>query len=345
MRVPERIVKIEGELLRADVSNDVQDVTVDDGPEQSDHFQLTINNHHGRWTDLDLFDEGNSITIQLGYIGGPYLTFKGKIMAPGGKWPEGGNPVLTVEGYDLGYPLGRSKKNRTWANVRDSDIAARIAKEAGLRSSVEKTPVIHEQIMQENISDLGFLFKRAKEWDFDVWVDGETLHFARRGGGSVVETLRWGENILSIDFLRRSVADISTLVIAKGWDPMFKQPVTGKADAEKVEENLEVIGAKVTAQVLGEVQTFVTRKIPTSQAEAQALAEAKFSHLAKGYVEGQLKTEGNPKLRRGVVFELKGVGRRFEGLYTVTKSTHSIGSGGYTTTISFSNQRQVQSNV
>lgn len=344
MRVPERIIEINGALLRADISNDVQDVTIDDGPDQSDHFQITVNNHHGRWTDLELFDEGNSITIRLGYVGGPYLNFEGKIMAPGGKWPESGNPTLIVEGYDLGYSLGRSKKTRAWANVRDSDIAKKIAEEAGLQAVVEKTPVLYPQLMQEDISDLGFLFKRAKKWDFDVWMEGRTLHFARRTSNQPTVHLRWGENIRSISRLRKSVADVATMVVAKGWDPILKQTVTGKADSDTAGDKLEVVGAKITVQVLGEVQSFVSRQIPSSQQEAQELAEAKFSHLAKGYVEGELTVEGNPELRRGTVFSLEGVGRRFNGVYTVTNSRHSHGSGGYITTISFTNQRQVKEN-
>lgn len=341
MRVPERIITIEGQQLRADVSNDVEEVTVDDAEGRSDHFQITINNHHGRWTDLELFNEGNLITISLGYRGGPYLFFKGRIMAPGGTWPESGNPRLTVEGYDLGYALGRDRKNRAWVNMRDSDIAASIAKEAGFKASVQSTPVVHEQITQEDISDLGFLFQRAAEWGYDVWMEDETLHFERRTSKEYDVELRWGYNIKSIGYIRKSVADVSTAVIVKGWDPIHKYELTGKAGVDITGDPMEVVGAEITARVLGEVHTFLSRKIPESQQEAQELAEAEFRHLVENYVEGELEIEGEPKLRRGSLFLLTGVGKRFEGVYRVTGSRHSIGGNGYITRLTFNNQRQV----
>lgn len=338
MRVPDRIIEIEGTLLRADVSNDVEDVSIDDGPEQSDHFRLTVNNAHGRWTDLELFDEGNEVRLRLGYTVGPYLSLRGKIMAPGGNWPEAGEPTISVEGYDLGYAMGRSQKTRTWNNVRDSDIAARVAAEAGLKAIVQESPVIHEQLMQESISDLGFLFQRAKEWNFEVWINGDTLHFGKRGTGMPVDVFRWGHNIRSIN-LRKSVADIATLVVVKGWDPVRKYEVTGKVDKDAA-GNLEVVGARITAEVFGQVQTFISREIPKSQEEAQEMAIAKFGDLAESYVEGEMTVEGDPRLRRGATIAIDGVGKRFKGIYMVTGSTHTIGSMGYDTSVRFNDQRQ-----
>lgn len=341
VRIPERVILVRGQRLRADVSNDVQAVTIDDGQGRSDHFQITVNNSHGRWTDLDLFDEGNEVSIMMGYRGGPSLLFEGFVIAPGGSWPESGNPVLTVEGYDLGYKLGRNVKNRAWANVSDADIAKAIASEAGMQSAVQSTPITHEQIMQEGVSDLAFLFERAEELNYDVWVDRKTLHFGKRSRGTDIE-LRWRHNIQSITNLRKSIADVSTAVVVKGWDPVRKFELVGQSDVEQTDDPaslLEEVGAKITAKVMGKVQTFTSRQIPTSQAEAQAIAEAKFSNLASSYVEGSLEAEGDPRLRRGVAFRLAGVGKRFEGEYLITDSRHTIGNDGYRTSISFSNQR------
>jgi phage protein D len=43
------------------------------------------------------------------------------------------------------------------------------------------------------------------------------------------------------------------------------------------------------------------------------------------------RTVGLPKLRAGTLIEIKGVGTRLSGTYYVTKTTHTIGDGGYTT--------------
>ena len=51
------------------------------------------------------------------------------------------------------------------------------------------------------------------------------------------------------------------------------------------------------------------------------------------FVTGTASTIGIPELTAGRVVELRGLGR-FSGRYYVTRSTHTLGSGGYLTSFS-----------
>ncbi|MGH8603192.1 MAG: hypothetical protein ACREXR_10595, partial [Gammaproteobacteria bacterium] len=46
---------------------------------------------------------------------------------------------------------------------------------------------------------------------------------------------------------------------------------------------------------------------------------------------GQGSTIGDPRIKAGTVLQLEGIGKQFGGRYRVTSASHSLGSGGYTT--------------
>ncbi len=64
------------------------------------------------------------------------------------------------------------------------------------------------------------------------------------------------------------------------------------------------------------------------------MAKAAYNESAMEFVTGRAETIGIPDLRAGCVVELQGVGPRFNGEYYLDEVTHSIGSGGYQTSLS-----------
>ena len=109
--------------------------------------------------------------------------------------------VLRVEGRDLSARLMETRTAEMFANMTASDIAETLAGRHGLAADVEPTGrLVGRGWMQgRDRLGLGHHSRLPSEWDvlvalagfegFDVWVDGETLHF-RPGvpGGAVVVT-------------------------------------------------------------------------------------------------------------------------------------------------------------
>jgi phage protein D len=71
-------------------------------------------------------------------------------------------------------------------------------------------------------------------------------------------------------------------------------------------------------QAFGERPDTLAHAVPASGAQARALAEASFRHLARRFVVGRGVAETKPELRVGAKVTIKGVGPLFEGDYTVT---------------------------
>src|SRR5215472_16959598 len=78
-------VEVNGSNLAADVSKNVEDVSVVSKPDTLDTFTMTLLNAYPemRWTHaqqgIDLFKEGNSVKIAMGYVDDLEAIFDGEI--------------------------------------------------------------------------------------------------------------------------------------------------------------------------------------------------------------------------------------------------------------------------
>jgi len=94
-------------------------------------------------------------------------------------------------------------------------------------------------------------------------------------------------------------------------------------------------GPEAVRRMLGNTGTGVDRVPVHSQAEADGIAQQRFSAMALGYVGGEGICIGEPRLRAGTLVSIEGLGVRFSGLYYVTATTHSFTPGrGYRTRFS-----------
>jgi hypothetical protein len=95
-------------------------------------------------------------------------------------------------------------------------------------------------------------------------------------------------------------------------------------------------GSDLATGAFGRVPTVVVDRPVFNESQAEALARAEFNRLSLGLIAGDGVCIGNPDVRAGEVIELKGLGRRFSGLYYVVGSRHIYGRpvGGYITEFS-----------
>ena len=79
-----------------------------------------------KWIDDDLFKEGNSVDIEMGYRDNLERLFQGEITGLEPEFPNGQPSTLTVRGYDRRHRLMGRRKTRTFLRMKDSDIATRL---------------------------------------------------------------------------------------------------------------------------------------------------------------------------------------------------------------------------
>jgi uncharacterized protein len=341
-------VEVEGTRLAADVTKNITSVEVRSEPSAIDHLALTLANAFPslRWThteDAELFAEGASVRVQVGYVGRMQPVFDGEVTMVSPSFPESGHPTVRVEALSRLHWLDRGTKLRPFRDVTDSQIVAQVAEEAGLTPQAESTTTKHPYMLQNNQTDLVFLLERAKHLRFELLVRGRDLVFRTAQERAAKRyTLVWGnpqEGASGSDTLplrsfspslnaRRPVA----AVVVRGHDPVTGDAIeerasSGDEDARMGKES----GADVAAGAFRAEQVVVLSDLPVaSKAEAKDRARSEFNRRARQLVTGRGTSIGVPDLRSGDVVELRGIGR-FSGPYYITTIAHRIGADGYRT--------------
>ena len=140
--------------------------------------------------------------------------------------------------------------------MKDSDLAQQIAQSAGLQCDVEDSKVVHDYVIQNNLTDYDFLIQRAALAGYRFFVDDTTLTFKTpQVSGESVATLTWMQNI------GRFVQEVNTFdqvskVTPTGWDPQQKQaptPQSAQGGDETGTMGGTTTGAQLVKKMFGEV--------------------------------------------------------------------------------------------
>lgn len=158
-----------------------------------------------------------------------------------------------VRGYEKAHRLQRARRTRTYVDMTDSDIAEKVAKDAGLTiGTVDSTCASHTHISQVAQTDWEFLKQRAREIGFEVGVTQGQFFFRKAsgntsmGGGGLLAAaagaaadlaglgppkLTFKENLITFR-PRLSAACLTPEVEVRVWDPKAAEVVVGSHDAE-----------------------------------------------------------------------------------------------------------------
>ncbi len=284
--------------------------------------------------DDDLFAPGNEVEIEMGYLGATETLLVGEITGLELEYCADEAQTLVVRGYDRRHRLMRGRKTRSFAQVKDSDIAGQIASDAGLSPNTEDTGVVLEYVLQNNQTDLEFLHARAERIGYEVFVEDRTLHFrARQNAGAAMFTIAPDQDLIEF-YPRLSTMGQVGKVAVRGWNPNDKEAIVGEAAVgdQATEMQGDSIGPEAADEAFGSSEAARTQSPVFSQAEADKIALGRFNEMALAYVSGEGVCIGRTDLRAGIVIDISGLGERFSGPYYVTSTTHSYApSHGYRT--------------
>lgn len=345
-------IVVNGSQVAADVSADIEQLQVVSKPDTLDTFSFTVANAFPkmRWThtpDANLFREGSSVKIAMGYVDDLQDMIEGEITQISPSFPADDGPTVTIEGHTLLHRLGGTNKTRSFQSVSDKDIAEKIAQDANLQCDAEDPGTQYDYVMQPNQTDLEFLRERARRLHFEILVQNKTLIFRKSQEYTAkTYTLVWAQGQLAVASgpntlplktfsLKMNASKPATNVETRCYDPTSKQAIVSRAGPSDQTSQMGGTQAGGTvAQTFGD-RTHVHVTTPfASQAECDAHAKAIYNNQALGLVSGTAETIGVPDLRAGTVVQMLGVGPRFEGEYRIDEATHEIGSDGYKVTLS-----------
>lgn len=320
-------VTVDGTPLPLAVMLAVRAISIDEDADVPSLFSIELGSGPDgdptAWIDGDLFAIGAAVQIALGH--GDQLTdlIAGEVTALEPAFTRTAGPRLTVRGYDRRHRLLRGRKTRSFTQQKDSDIATTIAAEAGLSAQVEDSQVVHDYLLQANQTDMAFLTGRARRIQYELGVDGGTLHFrpVQNQQGEVL-TLTLADDL--IEFLPRlsTMGQYSALEL-RGWSPKDREEIVGRAAAGDAVSTMggSDSGAALIEGAFGAATLLVGNEPVLNQAEADQLASAWFNRALLGLVQGEGICRGRPDLRPGQVIRLDGLGTRFSGQYYVSATS------------------------
>jgi phage protein D len=334
-------IRINGSPLPAEAKADVRAVTVSEDVGAPGMFTLQLynwdmNQRKVTWVDDPLFAEGNEVKILMGYLDAELKELlTGEITGLEPEFTADDPFILTVRGYDRRHRLLRGRQTRSFAQMKDSDIARQIASEAGLSPQVQDSKVILAYVFQHNQTDWEFLQGRARRIGYEVVVQDKTMHFRpQQSDQKQALTLSLDEDI--VEFYPRSTTLTQVGQVAvHGWNPQEKKAIVGLAGAGQETSKMggATSGPQATKRAFGQASSVAVAWPVFSQAEADQIALGRFNDMALAYVSGEGVCHGRADLRAGTVVKIEDLGERFSGLYYITTTSHTISAKqGYRTT-------------
>ena len=361
---PTFLIQIEGRDLTRDITQEITSFVFTDNEEELDVLELSITNRNLQFVDDPLFQEGNEIIARFGYVGNLSPRKKAVIKDIDYDFPESGDPTIRIKAYDKGFKLAGKENQKVWQKpapgILYSEIAEEIAAANGLMPVVTPTKGKHLRVTQSNISDAQFLkelAEKARERDgqgvagYVFYIQDDELHFHPRELDQMpLLTLEYFTDTKGVLRSFRPAtqsqgakgAGVETKAV--GVDPRKKDAVVHKANNATTPERASLgkqtylvdgntgegrFKEQESGQVVPSFERSEGFHEEPRQEPAQDAAEGKFREAELRQVEADAVTIGISLLRAKKNIEVKGVGRKFSGIYYCQSVRHSIGPGGY----------------
>jgi phage protein D len=320
-------------------------VDIDENLESPAMFTLSlnetidINKQTFRWLDDPSITLGTEIVIYFGYAKslGKQSLIRSRIKALSPGFLSTGVPTLSIEGYDLSHDFHKTEAKFNGKDVTYSKVVEDIAKANGLDpGGIESTRIVHKKVeRRKNEKDYVFIKRLADEIGFEFFVRDRTLYFrVPKDNESAKVTLEFRQTFINFT-PRMTTATLVNEVRVTAWNEKDKEPISETASIRDIKSKVGIPDFdRIIEQSQGQkIKVKIEGLVVRSKEEAKNLAIAELKRRNKGFIEGSVECVGDPQLRPGMTVNIEKIGARFSGVYYVTKTRHSIGEGGYKTTL------------
>lgn len=320
-----------------DVTKDIKPyllnlIYTDDADDLADDLKIEVQDRDGVWLEKWLTEAveaaaGGRLSISAA-IKPEHWKKDGKLKT--GKFEldsvdASGPPAkVTISSASLAFSsdMRQTKKSKVWKNYNLSGIASEIAANGGLSCEYKSgTNPHYDRVEQTRQSDIEFLRKLCQEAGISIKVtDGKLVLYdqAEYEAKATVLTIEKGARGGYIKYKLHSGSADTQYAKCR---VRYMNPNTGTC----------IEGTAEDGSVSGDQCLEVTAKVG-SVGEAQTLAKKYLRLHNKLAKTAAFTLPGDVGLVAGVTVRLKGWGG-WDGKYIVTRATHTVGSGGYTTEI------------
>lgn len=232
--------------------------------------------------------------------------------------------VVSINSTSLAFSasIRQTKKSKAWENYTLSGIASEIAAGGGMTCVFESSyNPSYDRVEQTKQSDIDFLKKLCQDAGISIKAtDGKIVLYdqATYEAKAPVLTIERGAKG---GYTKYKLSSGSAGAKYAKCRVSYQDPATGTC----------IEGTAEDGDVSGDQCLEITAKVK-SAGEAQTLAKKMLRMHNKLAKTATFTMPGDVGLVAGVTVELKGWGG-WDGKYIVTRATHTVGSGGYTTQI------------
>lgn len=375
--VPGFIIKLEGLKTDNGVLRDVQEVTFTDDMIQPSFFEIVLNdwdpvskavkysspwNETGMVKELDggvempIFEPGKKVELVFGYSlkNDAKPSIIAEIVSVSSSFPASGLPSVRIRAVDADWrSLQKIQIDKTFDGTAKS-IAEELCKDIYDTSFNEvsdpgkaKEKFVVEGSLFDALSNL------AKEYKLNLaFLPGKegatkkTITFSKLATGqdTPVAEFIWGRTLQSFTPVLSAAAQVGEVVV-RGGDPLAKGDKQ-KVDIKKTWDDVKWAenpfgpgGLEMLKKASTGKREIIKPDKPMSQEDAEIEALSRLEEMASTLVTANGTSIGLPQLRAGATIKVSGIGVRFEGIYRLTQTTHTLGGSGYAT--SFQARKEV----
>jgi len=303
-----------------------------DGP---DSFKAVLDDRDDAFTSGQYkIKEKDSAVISLGYEREDVIeVFSGDVSGlQANRRPEE-RKLLVVRGFCPLQRLSENRKRRTWLYpITDNDLANQIAGEHGLSAQTGDVNIKYDYVLQNNVTDLAFLYERARRIGYEVDAHGDKLRFQKPELEVVLDLVWDASNVpkgaTTPRLLKEFKAESATpgqlqKVKVRFWDPDKKEPI--------IAQSSEVHGQEMGGQNTGGTHTGAENQYSEqpvrSIEEAETLAKSMLNQRAMSYMSGTGQSEGDGRIKAGKLIKIDAIGVEMDGVYYVSRAMHRLKAG------------------
>lgn len=346
--VPAFAVKVRGQDLVRELLLTVTRAEIDLKEKTAGRFSFTVANafdwessafvstQNGRQINLtEYFEFGSETEILIGY-GDParlQAMIQGIITEISTSFDEGGNPDLTVSGFDKLHLLTIGKEAKNWEDSRDSDAVRELLDVTGLRLDIQETTPIKQRIDKAQQTSMDFIIEIADANSVTFYVRGDTFYFGpRRDSERVDLELEWGRGLLSFSPEANLAMQVGNVEV-RGVSAEEGELIVGQASAgeETDSDSGSTSGSQQVSRAMETDTTITIRTGIRTQEEADRLAQAILDERSQDFVQGIGESIGLPEIVPNINISIQGLGQPFSQNYYISAAKHTISASGYRT--------------
>lgn len=309
-------------------------------------FELhNIYDHKNKCIDQSILGKtinlGNEIKVVLGYSGKMTLVFHGFINTIDTTFTPDEGPVLHITAYDGLKFMMIAKRTKSFPDKKKySEVVQEIVssyKKIFLGKNLDTTSEADFQFDQSDESDFEFIKRISAQIGYFAYVEkGKFVYKDTSKAKGKVLLAKMGEAIFtysrSID-----IGNQPSKVIVRGKnDDDPEEEIVGESEmpdsigngSKSAKDVSEIIKSYINEN---EIEIFDS-KIKTKES-AKLKAQAVFNSLSLEFINISVTLLGLPEILPGNFVEISGISSQDDKQYLITDVTHSIGDGGFETTI------------